>query len=206
MSDVPCRRTRTATSDQNSFVSTPRLRWSRAVLCIIVALLTATRLLAVILKISTWALSSHAQDNGRLNGFDWHEVCRGRETRAGGAHEETERFVVSASSKIYPQIFWADIKIHSEPFLFIRYFFASWPCNAAEKHPTMFFEYCLGRDNLSPKHGFAFLCVFFWEGAFECMGPGASSRTDLTRDIHGMKQIQYEYDTWTNSISRRAFH
>lgn len=104
MSDVPCRRTRTATSDQNSFVSTPRLRWSRAVLCIIVALLTATRLSAVILKISTWALRSHAQDNGRPNGFDWHEVCRGREKRAGGAHEETEKFVVSASSKIYHDI------------------------------------------------------------------------------------------------------
>ena len=29
------------------------------------------------------------------------------------------------------------------------------------------------------------------------MGPGASSRTYLTGDIHGMKQIQYEYDTWT---------
>lgn len=88
---------------------------------------------------STWALRSHAQDNGRPNGFDWHEVCRGREKRAGGAHEKTERFVVSASSKIYPQIFEADIEIHSEPFLFIRYFFASWPCNAAEKHPTIFF-------------------------------------------------------------------
>ena len=36
---------------------------------------------------------------------------------------------------------------------------------------------------------------FFLGGAFECMGPGASSRTYLTGDIHGMKQIQYEYDT-----------
>ena len=89
-----------AISGQTSFVSPSHpsfcLRWSGVVLCIIVALLTAARL--HVFEHFNICVIGHVQDNGRLIGFDWYEMCRGRGKRVGGAHEETERRVVRSSS------------------------------------------------------------------------------------------------------------